>query len=275
MRHFLWIASWPGCCLLLAERVRAADEAPTGNWKVGLFIDGQTRVLWLIGVEKADGKVDLKVLGKISPRAPAITISDVTTTKGVLRFNFKLQGQAGNFEGRIPEGEGKTMYGTFQIGPETIKGELEPTKLKELDPFDLAKEELAKATRPPQVVDAALELIGKAGEKKVKAEEVALVEEEIAYVGGNMVPELHHVVRSFPGGAAGLVLKEKTGKQTVSVDLDELRKSLNKYLTDWAKENDEFPGKMPAIELKKLKVVAFVQNDTTKEVLQAVQVDVK
>jgi hypothetical protein len=523
MRHFLW-AVLTGSLLLAPATVRAADEAPTGNWKVGLFIDGQSRVLWLIGVTKADDKIEAKVLGKISPRAPAITLSDVSAKDGLLRFNFKLQGQTGNFEGRIPEGEGKPLYGTFQIGTEMIKGELEPTKMKELDPFELAKEELAKATKPAQILESALELVGQAGEKKAKPEEVrawaekavkagevygprqqretlldlaeslskqegmadialayarraeralgdkekavvqrrvlqvlatalskagktedakkvaeqlakiplfpitayagrkaksdrvvlvelftgtqcppcvaadhafdgltktykpndaifleyhehipgpdpltspdsearlkyygmaiegtptmifngrpdaevggpmdaaeksyssarevidallekgaakasvkvtatrkgdkvdinaeadvdapgdkvrlrlALVEDEIEYVGGNKVPTHHHVVRSLPGGAAGLVLKEKTGKQTVSVDLEELRKSLNKYLTDWAKENDEFSGKLPEIALKNLKVVAFVQNDATKEVLQSVQVDVK
>ena len=44
-----------------------------------------------------------------------------------------------------------------------------------------------------------------------------------------------------------MALKEKTGKQTVTVDLDELRKSLKKYTDDCAKMEDEFPGKVPAI----------------------------
>jgi len=58
------------------------------------------------------------------------------------------------------------------------------------------------------------------------------------------------------------------------VDLDELKKSLKDA---WLKtvEKEKIVIKDQPLELKKLKVVAFVQNDTTKEILQAVQVDVK
>jgi hypothetical protein len=104
---------------------------------------------------------------------------------------------------------------------------------------------------------------------------LALVEDRVGYTGTNKVAEHHNVVRDFPGGTAGVALKGKGGKHAATVDLDELRKKLTKYLDDFAKENDAFPGKVPAIELKKLRLVAFVQNDQTKEVLQAVQVDVK
>jgi hypothetical protein len=55
--------------------------------------------------------------------------------------------------------------------------------------------------------------------------------------------------------------------------LDDVRKNVTKYLDDTAKEIP-FPNGIPALELKNLKVVAFVQNDRTKEILQAVQVDV-
>jgi hypothetical protein len=103
---------------------------------------------------------------------------------------------------------------------------------------------------------------------------LALVEEEIAYTGNNKLPSHHHVVRAFPGGAEGTPLKEKTGKKEVTVDLDELRKTITDYLTKYA-EKSKFPGQPPAVDLKKLSVVAFVQNDETGEVLQAVRVEVK
>src|SRR5262249_56843305 len=52
-----------------------------------------------------------------------------------------------------------------------------------------------------------------------------------------------------------------------------LRKSLAKYLDDFAKENDaQFPER--PMGFKNFRVAAFVQNDATKEVLQAVQVAV-
>jgi hypothetical protein len=105
---------------------------------------------------------------------------------------------------------------------------------------------------------------------------LALVEESVEYKGGNGIPSFRHVVRDMPGGVTGVSVKDKVAKQSVTVDLDQLKKDLKKYLDTWAAENDEkFPGKLPDVELKNLRVVAFLQNDKTREVLQAVQVDVK
>jgi hypothetical protein len=103
---------------------------------------------------------------------------------------------------------------------------------------------------------------------------LALVEEEVAYTGNNKLASHHHVVRALPGGAEGLPLKDKTSKKEVTVDLEEVRKTLKDYLTKYAEKN-KFPGKEPALDLKKLSVVAFVQNDETGEVLQAARVEVK
>jgi hypothetical protein len=99
---------------------------------------------------------------------------------------------------------------------------------------------------------------------------LALVEEWAQYQGSNRLRYHHHLVRAMPGGASGLALKDKTGKQTASIDLDELRKELNRYL-----DSRKFPQDRPAVDLKRLSVVAFVQNDKTKEVLQAAQVPVR
>jgi hypothetical protein len=106
---------------------------------------------------------------------------------------------------------------------------------------------------------------------------LALVEDKVRYTGGNQMRFHHHVVRAFPGGVKGVAVKSKTAKQTATVELDELRKDLTKYLEDYAKENKDtpFPNSQRPLELKDLKVVAFLQNDKTKEVLQAVLVDVK
>jgi hypothetical protein len=103
---------------------------------------------------------------------------------------------------------------------------------------------------------------------------LALVEETVDYKAPNGLGAHHHVVRSFPGGADGTPLKQKTAKKSVTVDLAELRKGLSAYLDKYA-EKDAFPTKERPLELKKFKVVAFVQNDENVEVLQAVQADVK
>jgi len=93
-------------------------------------------------------------------------------------------------------------------------------------------------------------------------------------VGGNQVRFHHHVVRAMPGGAAGFPLKEKAAKQSASVNLSELRQSLTTYLDEYGKAHT-FPNSRRPLDLKDLRVVAFIQDDQTKEVLQAAQVDVK
>jgi hypothetical protein len=102
---------------------------------------------------------------------------------------------------------------------------------------------------------------------------LALVEEAVRYVGGNQLRFHHRVVRDLPGGAAGVVLKAKAGKQQATVDLAKLRERLTGYLAEVGKKTP-FPNESRPLDLKNLYVVAFVQNDENKEVLQSVQVKV-
>jgi thiol-disulfide isomerase/thioredoxin len=100
---------------------------------------------------------------------------------------------------------------------------------------------------------------------------LALVEEQVRYTGGNQMRFHHRVVRALPGGAKGLAITGRSARQSLTVDLGELRKSLSKYLDDFSKEQEFLDAKRP-LELKQLSLVAFVQNDDNKEVLQAVEV---
>ncbi len=103
---------------------------------------------------------------------------------------------------------------------------------------------------------------------------LALVEEQVAYTGGNKLAEHHHVVRAFPGGVEGEKLTAgKPFSKNVTVDIEQVRKDLKEYLRKVA-ESAPFPSKDRPLDLKNLRVVAFVQNDATREVLQAVQVEV-
>jgi hypothetical protein len=101
---------------------------------------------------------------------------------------------------------------------------------------------------------------------------LALVEPWVAYQGSNRLRYHHHVVRAMPGpgGADGVPLKEKTAKQTATVDLEEVRRSQDRYL-----DGQRFTEERPPVRLRRLLVVAFVQNDRTREVLQALQVEVR
>jgi hypothetical protein len=103
---------------------------------------------------------------------------------------------------------------------------------------------------------------------------LALVEDDVRYAGSNGLRVHHHIVRAMPGGPKGFALTKKTDKQVVRVDLDDLRKTLGSYLDELTKKNEvSFPQR--PMDFKGLKVVAFVQNDETGEVLQAAQADVR
>lgn len=101
----------------------------------------------------------------------------------------------------------------------------------------------------------------------------ALAEERVRYTGGNGIRYHHMVVRAMPGGQKGFPLTKKTAEQTVTFDADDVRATLTKYLDDFAKAEGEFPRPDRPLALKSLKLVAFVQNDATREILHAVQVD--
>jgi hypothetical protein len=129
------------------------------------------------------------------------------------------------------------------------------------------------AERKGNQVDARAEVadLKKTGEK-VKLRFV-LVEDVVRYAGSNGQRLHHHVVRAFPGGLDGLALKDASSKQAVSITLSDLAKSLNQYLTE-ANQRRPFRDDDRPVDLKHLKVVAFVQDDDSKEILQAAQVDV-
>jgi hypothetical protein len=101
-----------------------------------------------------------------------------------------------------------------------------------------------------------------------------VVEDVVRYAGNNGQRLHHHVVRSFPGGVEGFALKEKSSRQTAGLELAGLHKSLEKYLGEFG-GGKTFPAdEARPLDLKHLKVVAFVQDDESKEILQAAQADV-
>jgi hypothetical protein len=99
---------------------------------------------------------------------------------------------------------------------------------------------------------------------------LVLVEDWVRFKGANGQQYHHRVVRAFPGGTKGFAIKDKESDHKASVDLKELRRKLTKYL------DEEYPPDAPRpMRLHDLHVVAFVQNDDTTEILQAIDVPVK
>lgn len=105
---------------------------------------------------------------------------------------------------------------------------------------------------------------------------LVLVEENVRYLGGNGLRYHHCVVRSFPGGVKGTALTKKTAEQSATVKLGELRTKLGEYLDDMeARMENGFPKPERPMSMQKLRVIAFIQDDESNEILQAVQVEVK
>lgn len=129
------------------------------------------------------------------------------------------------------------------------------------------------ATRKGDKINLNVEVTGlKNAGKDVKLR-LALIEESVRYAGGNKLRIHHHVVRGFAGGVEGLDLTEANTKHQVNVDVDELRSKLVSYLDDFAQKRP-FPRSDRPLSLAHLRVVAFVQNDDNREILQAIQIEV-
>jgi hypothetical protein len=128
-------------------------------------------------------------------------------------------------------------------------------------------------TRKGDKVEAEANVSGlKATGEKVRLR-FLLVEDVVHYPGSNDQRFHHHVVRAFPGGLGGFEVKEGKATQKVLVDLAELKKGLTDYLAESDKKRTFIDEDRP-LELKRLRVVALVQNDEGHEILQAAQVDV-
>ncbi len=98
----------------------------------------------------------------------------------------------------------------------------------------------------------------------------ALVEPWVRFPGNNGLSYHAHVVRALPGGADGFALSKDNAKPAAKVNLEELRQTVSKYLEGF----EALEGHRP-FSYRNLRVVAFVQDDDTKEVLHAVEVPVK
>lgn len=127
----------------------------------------------------------------------------------------------------------------------------------------------ASASRKDDVIEIAAEYAQKDVSARRLRLRLVLVEEVVQYAGRNGLRYHHQVVRAMPGSANGIAVTDKAGKHTETVDLGALRRQLSRYLDDQEFSRDKRP-----LNLRRLRIVAFVQSDESKEVLQAVQVNV-
>lgn len=98
---------------------------------------------------------------------------------------------------------------------------------------------------------------------------VVLAEEKVRYVGSNGIRFHEMLVRAMPGGVPGVKATAENGlSQAGKLELDDLRTELMKGIERIEGQAGEKFDSKP-VDLKKLHLVAFVQNELTKEVLQA------
>ena len=119
----------------------------------------------------------------------------------------------------------------------------------------------------------------KSDSKDLKVQ-IVLVEKEIRHLGENGIRFHPMVVRAFGGEKGEGYPIEANGKGTfdATFDLDAIGKEIRKELDEYeAKghrgESFKFTAKKDQIDRSDLAVVAFVQDDKTKHVLQAAYID--
>jgi len=113
---------------------------------------------------------------------------------------------------------------------------------------------------------------------------LALVEKELYFMASNGIRKHEMIVREMPGGADGIAVKD--GKLTFNEtkDLAEFKQSILNYLLGIESDVNRqrldlgaaptFEFEEKPLDLKELYLVGFVQNDKTREILQAAIVPV-
>lgn len=96
--------------------------------------------------------------------------------------------------------------------------------------------------------------------------------------GGIGITSHSYVVRAMLGGPKGHAIVDGKASVTASISVEDLRRNLMAYLKEYPSTEDargEFNRSLPEIRLKDLSVVAFVQDDSSKDILHTVIVPIE
>ena len=133
----------------------------------------------------------------------------------------------------------------------------------------------AKAERHGDKIDIHVKVAGVTEPGPDKKLRILLAEETVRYPGSNKIRLHHNVVRAFPGGVQGQALTEAASKHNASISIGDLRGQLTKYLDEFEASGKSFANPSRPMSMSHLRVIAFVQDDSNQEILQAVQVEVE
>jgi tetratricopeptide (TPR) repeat protein len=150
------------------------------------------------------------------------------------------------------------------------------TRLKAKPLADLSRLK-AKVNGQTMAVSGQASLLSSAADRAGHASlHLAVVEDSVRYVGSNGVRFHNYVVRKLMRSPAGVVLQKAGEKLAVSesVETKSLSANLDAYLDQFMKtpfrgQPVSFKDRVDHLDAKKLLLVAFVQDDQTKEILQA------
>jgi hypothetical protein len=120
---------------------------------------------------------------------------------------------------------------------------------------------------------------------KGKSLHIALAEKSVDYKGGNGIIKQAFVVRNLVDGADGspLLIKHKTQYLKKTIDLENVDNILKKYLDDpskgpknswWGEGKPNWRARPYKINPHNLAIIAWIQDNSTKEILQAYYTDI-
>ncbi|WP_162657597.1 hypothetical protein [Tuwongella immobilis] len=162
-----------------------------------------------------------------------------------------------------PRSQAKAKYTTYR---EVFTEMLEQAPASQLK---------ATLTRNGDEIKVTAEVSSDAAPKDKMSVRFALVEERVRSAGASGVRYHHNLVRTFLGGAAGKPITKAKEDVSVSYKLADLEPALNQYLDTFAKElaadGANYVRSERPMELKRLRIVAFLQNDTSQEIIQAIE----
>ena len=256
---------------VLAFADKASDEAPAGNKLVLCELFTGSSCGPCVGADVATG---------------ALEVTYPKTQMIVLRYHQHIPGPD-----PLTNADGEDRFSNYYHARETptvvlngapvknVGGYLPDSPviyrgLKTLVDQQLDVKTAVKVAVNARVVDGTLQLVANVtGLDKLGDEakdirlRVVIAEDEIHYLARNGIRSHEMIVRRLVGGPAGV--EPKDGKLSIkeSIPLAELKASLKDYLTKYEEDDGrDFPAK--PLDLKRLHVVAFVQNEESHEVLQ-------
>ncbi|RPI88862.1 MAG: hypothetical protein EHM42_04025 [Planctomycetaceae bacterium] len=102
---------------------------------------------------------------------------------------------------------------------------------------------------------------------------LALAEEKVAMPARNGIRMHHMIVRTLPGGPDGIAPRDGKLSFDGLAEIGKLRERIEAYLEDVEKESEEKFDRKP-IDLRKLVLVGWLQNEETGEIIQSASVPV-